>query len=415
MSFFNRIKCAISQSSWDKMLSDFLSTNDIDLADSNSSTSGYGSLKFTAVFACLRVLAETFASVPIAEYKKLENGDRLKTNDTGLLSVLRDSPNDEMDAFNFFQLGMYQANTGGNFVCERRVTKYGDLLELIPYDWQNLEIKRDEVSRKLIYQVNGKPETKKYRNEVFHVAGPSINGIVGLSPLEYAMQAIKLGLTYERFGIDFYKNGALPTAIFKHKKTLSDEAYSRLKKTLKRDYTGNGNHGGIVLAEDGLDFTAVQMKLVDAELLASKKFQIEDICRIYRVPMHLVQNLDKATNNNIEHQSLEFVTYTMLPWFKRWESAINNQLVTKEQRKEGYYFEFNLAGLLRGDQAAMATAFATGRQWGWLSVNDIRRLLNMNSIPGGDVYLQPMNMVEAGANIDNNIKDEILKTFQQRG
>jgi HK97 family phage portal protein len=413
MKFLDRIKCAVSQTAWNKMLSDFMSGSDIDTADAIGSISGYNSMKFTAVFACLRVLAETFCSVPVAEYKKLSNGDREKTDDTGVLHLFRDAPNSEMDVFNFLQLGMYQVNTGGNFVCERKTTRYGEILELIPYDWQKIQYKRDD-SKRLVYEIDGVSGEKKYRSQVFHVAGPSTNGIVGLSPLEYAGQAVRLGLTYENFGINFYRNGALPTGVFGHPKTLNDEAFERLKKTLKEKYTGPNNAGGIILTEDNLSFTPIQMKLVDAELLSSKKFQIEDICRIYRVPLHLVQNLDKATNNNIEHQSLEFAMYTMLPWYKRWESAINGQLLTPEIRKDGYYYEFNLAGLLRGDQASMAQAFATGRQWGWLSVNDIRRMLNMNAIPGGDIYLQPSNMIEAGTKPDNSILDEVLKIIEQR-
>jgi HK97 family phage portal protein len=149
--------------------------------------------------------------------------------------------------------------------------------------------------------------------------------------------------------------------------------------------------------EDGLKFKEVSIKPVDAQFLESKKFQVEEICRFCRVPLHLVQNLDKATNNNIEHQSLEFSMYTMLPHYKRAEEAVNTQLLTKEQREKGYYYEFNMNTLLRGDAKSMADAFAVGRQWGWLSVNDIRRLNNQNGIgPEGDIYLTPLNMIQAG-------------------
>lgn len=136
---------------------------------------------------------------------------------------------------------------------------------------------------------------------------------------------------------------------------------------------------------------------VDAQLLESKSFQAEDVCRIYRVPQHLIQLLGHSTNNNIEQQSLEFVMYTMLPIFKRWEENINMQLLTEQERRAGYYVEFNMAALLRGDAVSRATAYATGRQWGWLSVNDIRKLENLPAIPNGDIYMQPLNMGEAGS------------------
>jgi HK97 family phage portal protein len=179
------------------------------------------------------------------------------------------------------------------------------------------------------------------------------------------------------------------------------------------------NAGVPMLLEDGMKFNQLTMRLADAELLASKKFQTEEICRIFRVPPHLVQNLDRSTNNNIEHQSLEFAMYTMLPKFKRWEGCINSQLLTKAQRDAGYYFEYNMAALTRGDQKSMADAFAVGRQWGWLSVNDIRKLLNMNRIENGDIYLQPMNMIEAGKQAvedqGKKILDEITTLIESRG
>lgn len=418
LNLFSRLRAAVNQTSWDQMLRDFMSgsdstaTNDIDV-------SGDASLKFTAVFSCLRVLAETFASVPVAEYKKLANGDREKTDETGLYEVLHGMTNEEMSAYNFKEMGMYQINTGGNLVCQRVVSRLGKVIGLNPLDWNKVKIERNKTTGKIQYIYGIGTDQVYSRDQVFHVPGPSINGIVGMSPIEYASQAIRLGLTYEKFAVNFYKNGAFPAGIFKHPGYLKDEAFKRLKDDLKDNYRQLINAGVPILAEDGLDYTPLQMKLVDAELLASKKFQIEDICRVYRVPMHLVQNLDKATNNNIEHQSLEFVMYTMLPWFKRWEECINTQLLTAEQRKQGYYFEFNVSGLLRGDSKSMAEAFAIGRQWGWLSVNDIRRLMNMNRIDNGDIYLSPLNMIEAGkepaaADQAKQIANEVATIMQSR-
>jgi HK97 family phage portal protein len=148
------------------------------------------------------------------------------------------------------------------------------------------------------------------------------------------------------------------------------------------------------------------MKLTDAQFIETKQFSVEDICRLYRVPLHLVQNLLRATNNNIEHQSLEFIIYTMLPWFKRWEENFNLQLLDGFDRRRNRYFEFKIDALLRGDAKTRAEAYAQGRQWGWLSVNDIRRMENMNDIgPAGDIYLQPMNMIEAGKEQTQQQKD----------
>jgi HK97 family phage portal protein len=401
MNLFSRVKCALIRNSWDQMLREYLAGNDVTPTGDIDAT-GEAAYKFTAVFGCLRVLAETFASVPIHEYKKIDDDDRERTDETGLLDILHTAPNSEMSAYNFKEMGMYQINTGGNLVCVRLKTPtLGGLVGLQPLNWNFVTIERNEDTQKIqyVYKPQGQPQSENktyFRDEVFHVPGPSVNGINGMSPLEYASQAIKLGITYEKFGVQFFKNGANASGIFKHPGFLKDEAYKRLKENLTEHWTGLQNAGKPILAEDGLDFVPFQLKLADAELLASKKFQVEDICRVYRVPLHLVQNLDKATFSNIEQQSLEFVMYTMLPWFKRWEECINCQLLSRKQREDGYYFEFNMSALLRGDSKSMAEAFAQGRQWGWLSVNDIRRLLNLNKIPNGDIYLQPMNMYEAG-------------------
>jgi len=401
-------------------------TNDIKVTSDSA-------LRFSAVFGCLRVLAETFASASIFEYKKNKNNDdREKTNDTGWLDILKNSPNSDMSGFNFREMAMYQINTGGNFYAYKTPGQYGGVVGLNPLDWKNVEIARDPSTLKLTYKTGGTNPQIYTRDNLFHVPGPSVNGINGMSPIEYAAQAIRLGMQYEQFGIQFYKNGAIPSGVFQQPTFLKDEAWKRLKEDLRKNYQGLLNAGTPLLLEDGLQFKELTMKLADAQLLECKKFQIEDICRIYRVPLHLVQNLDRATNNNIEQQSLEFVMYTMLPHFKRWEECINHQLLTKKQRDAGYYFEFNVSSLLRGDSKSMADAFAVGRQWGWLSVNDIRRMLNMNNVTGGDIYLTPLNMqdvtkplpeptkpttlpVDQGAApVDPAIQNEIQKLIEAR-
>lgn len=397
-AFLTRLKCAFNASSWDQVIRDFLS-GDGPAPESYLDVQGAMALKYNAVFACLRVLGETLASVPIHEYTKQSNGDRTLTSVTGVEDIFRYAPNEEMDAFPFKEMGMFQVNLGGNFVCFKNMARSGKVLSLIPIEWTRVNIERNKDSGRIEYKIKMADGTEKVylRKDLFHVPGPSFNGISGMSPIEYAAQAIRLGLTYEKFSVNFFKNGALSTGLFKHPGVLKDEAYKRLKEDLTTSWQGLANAGKPIIAEDGMDFMPINMKMVDAELLASKRFQVEDICRIYRVPLHLVQNLERATFSNIEQQSLEFVTYTMLPWFKRWEDCINGQLLTPAQRQAGTYIEFNMAGLLRGDAKSMAEAFAVGRQWGWLSVNDIRRLMNLNSIgAAGDIYLQPMNMIEAG-------------------
>jgi HK97 family phage portal protein len=413
MNFIQRIRAAFDPS-FDEIIRAWKSGNEI----KTLTPLGYDTaMRFSAVFACFRVLAETFASVPIFEYKKISDSEREKTNGTGLYDILHVSPNDEMSAYNYREALMYQICAGGNAVSKRIYGGIaGGIAGLYPLQWQFVRIERNRETKKLEYIFeNGTEKEILTRDEIFHIPGPSMNGVIGMSVLEYAMSSIRLGLTYERFSQNYFDNAAMPSGIFTHPGFLKPEAYERLKKDLAERNSDLTHKGTPILAEDGLAFTPFQLKMVDAELLSSKKLQLEDICRFCRVPLHLVQNLDRSTNNNIEHQSLEFIMYTMLPHFKRAEECINSQLLTKNQRASGYYFEHNISTLLRGDSKSMADAFAVGRQWGWLSVNDIRRLLNMNSIgPAGDIYLTPLNMYEAGkeppaqkGTIDESIKKEI--------
>jgi HK97 family phage portal protein len=416
ISFLRKIQAAFSPR-FDDFIASYIKGDD--LPQNSTVLTEDVAMKYSAVFACFRVLAETFASVPIFEYKKIDDSDREKTNDTGLFDILHNVPNDEMSAYNLKESTIYQLCAGGNAVLKRLKNGADGIAGLYPIEWQRVQIKRDKETKKLKYIIDNKEDESLTRADVLHIPGPSLDGVIGMSILEYATAAIRLGTTYEKFGQKYFENGAFPSGIFKHPKWLKEEAYERLKKDIREKYQSMATKGEPILAEDGLEFTPFELKMVDAQLIECKKLQIEDICRFCRVPLHLVQSLDHATNNNIEHQSLEFVMYTMLPHFKRAEECINAQLLSRKQREDGYYFEFNINALLRGDSKSMAEAFAAGRQWGWLSVNDIRRLLNMNSIPNGDIYLQPMNMYEAGKELpqkpepDKSIVKEIENLIAQ--
>lgn len=377
-------------------------------------------MKYSAVSSCVRVRAETFASVPCLLYKKTDDGRETVTN-LPIADILHGSPNDEMSPYGFKETLMTNFDVSGNSVCERLVNSRGDLVGLYPYNHAIVRIERDQTTKKLIYKVgSGTSEKTLNRNQVLHVPNLSFDGICGMSPISYAAQSIALGLSYERYGVNFYNNAATPSGVFEHPNSLSKDAYDRLRLDLKANYAGLRNSGTPMILESGMKWNQVTINPIDAQLLESKYFQLEDIARIYRVPQHLIGLLEHATFTNIEHQSLEFVMYTMLPIFKRFEDAVNCQLLTMPQRKSGYYVEFKIDGLLRGDQKSRADAYAVGRQWGWLSVNDIRRLENMPAIPNGDRYLEPSNMTEAGsvpasASTAQALADDIYKMIQGGG
>ncbi|KOA21153.1 phage portal protein [Clostridium homopropionicum DSM 5847] len=387
-----------------KYSEDFLSGEEVP-ADNNLRIDTDTAMSFSAVFACNRVLSETLASCPIMLYEKDDKGNRHQVTDVVEYGLLHYAPNAEMTPVQFKEFGMTNINLGGNFIAQKVFNMHGELLELRPISWDRVRIDIDKSTGKLLYFIDGKTEPKT-RDEILHIPGLTLDGYIGITPLSYAALTIDIGLSQDKFERNFYHNRASTSGIFQYPNELGDEAFQRLKKDITKNYTGLSNAGVPMILEGGGQFKEITMKLTDAQFLESKRFRIEDVCRIFRIPLHLVQDLTRSTNNNIEHQSLEFIVYTMLPWFKRWEENLNLQLLSKESRRKNRYYEFNISGLLRGDIKSRYEAYAQGRQWGWLSVNDIRRLENMNPIENGDRYLEPLNMSEAG-------KQEQLKALRE--
>lgn len=423
MNVWQKAKLVFSNN-FDDIVQRFLNGDDVtNYPNGHGSMNTQTAMKYTAVFACNRVLGETTASVPVMLYRKKPDGDREAVNDLAVYDIFHNRPNEEMSPFNFKEACMMALNLGGNTVSERLLDRRGNLVGLYPYQWTQVAIDRFPDTKKLRYKISSANTTGGKiltRDQVFHVPGPSLDGVNGLSPISYAASAIRLGQSYEQFGVNFYKNGANSTGAFSFDGVLKDDAFQRLKKEVKENYQGLKNAGTPMILEQNGKFQPFIINPADAQLIENKRFQIEDIARIYRMPLHLIQELSRSTNNNIEQQSLEFVMYTMLPWFKRWEENINMQLLTRAERQAGYYVEFNLAGLLRGDAKSRADAYALGRQWGWLSVNDIRRLENLSPIANGDIYLEPLNMHEAGKPIDQGktqtkaMAEEIYKMIKEK-
>lgn len=401
MNVLDRLKLAtLPKNDLMKMLqkyaADFLSGEDT--ANSGfSAIDAETALAYSAVFACNRVLSETLASCPIFLYIKSADGNRRVMTESRLHDLLHSAPSEEMTPSDFKEFGMSSINLGGNMFAQKIRNHFGEIIELRPISWDRVRIIVNKTSGTYEYYLDGSSVEYFTRKDILHIPGITLNGYIGITPIEYAQGALRVGLYQEGFQQNFYRNGVVTSGIFEHPGALSNEAFERLKSDLSKNYAGMKNSGTPMILEEGMKFSPVTMKLSDAQFVESKRFQIEDIARMFRVPLHLIGDLTRSTNNNIEHQSLEFIIYTMLPHFKKWEENLNLQLLTPADRQAGKYFEFKIDALLRGDIASRYTAYATARQWGWLSVNDILRLENMNGIgPKGDIYLQPMNMVEAG-------------------
>ena len=353
-------------------------------------------LQLSAVYACVRILAETVASLPLRVYRRRPDGGKEPAPGHPLYHVLHDAGNPEMTAFELRETMMGHLVLRGNSYAEIERNGYtGDPAALWPLRPDRMTVKRP--AQRLVYEYELPDGTPKVfqASQILHVRGLSSNGIVGMSPIAVAREAIGLGLAAEEFGARFFGNGARPGVVLEHPGELSDAAYERLKGSWNEQHQGLTNAQRLAILEEGMKVSVIGVPPNDAQFLETRKFQVVEIARLFRVPPHMIGDLDRATFSNIEQQSIEFVTHTIRPWTERLEQRYDLSLLDEAERAE-YFVEHLLDGLLRGDITSRYQSYATGRQWGWLSVNDIRALENMNPVEGGEEYLVPMNMAPAG-------------------
>lgn len=257
--------------------------------------------------------------------------------------------------------------------------------------------------------------------DILHIPGLGFDGLVGYSPIAMAKNAIGLAIATEEFGAKFFANGAAPSGVLEHPGTIKDP--TKVREAWQSQFGGSSNSGKVAVLEEGMKYTPISISPEQAQFLETRKFQINEIARIFRVPPHMVGDLEKSSFSNIEQQSLEFVKYTLEPWLVRWEQSMMHSLLTPSEKQE-YFIKFNVDGLLRGDYASRMSGYATARQNGWMSANDIRELENLDRIPaeeGGDLYLINGNMTKlADAGIfastsgkEDNSDEEVLEMDEQ--
>ena len=359
-----------------------------------------GSLRNTAVFACVRVLAESVASLPLILYQRQERGKRRATEQR-LYNLLHDLPNSEMTTMELRETLMGHLALWGNAYSEIQRDGAGRVVGLWPLRPDRVDIRRGSDKR-LYYQVffgdelDPKAEAVTLMDyQVMHIRGIGYDGVKGLSPIGLAREAVGLALATEEFGARFFGNGAKPGGILEHPGALSDKAQERLRASWAGIHQGLSQAHRLAILEEGMKYHEIGIPPEDAQFLETRQFQVKEIARLFRVPPHMIGDLDKSSFSNIEHQGLEFVIHTLRPWLVRWEQAIYRDLLTPVERKT-FFAEHLVNALLRGDIETRFNAYAQGRQNGWLSANDIRELENLNPVDGGDIYLQPLNMVPAG-------------------
>ena len=359
-------------------------------------------MQMTAVYSCVRILSEAVASLPLHFYKYGENGSKVKAVDHPLYMLLHDEPNPEMTSFVFRETLMTHLLLWGNAYAQIIRNGKGEIIALYPLMPDRMKVDRDEHGR-LYYEyqlssddapTNKGATVKLTPDEVMHIPGLGFDGLVGYSPIAMAKNAIGLAIAAEEYGSKFYANGAAPSGVLEHPGTLKDP--SKVRDSWSQTFGGSANSHKVAVLEEGMKYTPISISPNEAQFLETRKFQIDEIARIFRVPPHMVGDLEKSSFSNIEQQSLEFVKYTLDPWVSRWEQNMARSLLTAEE-KQNYFIKFNVDGLLRGDYQSRMNGYATARQNGWMSANDIRELENLDRIPaelGGDLYLINGNMTK---------------------
>ena len=374
-------------------------------------------MQMTAVYACVRILSEAIAGLPLHLYRYKDDGGKEKALDHPLYLLLHDEPNPEMSAFVFRETLMTHLLLWGNAYAQIIRNGRGEVVALYPLMPNRMTVDRDENGQLYYcYQMaNSDAPTMPggtvvlNPSDVLHIPGLGFDGLVGYSPIAMAKNAIGLAIATEEFGAKFFANGAAPGGVLEHPGVLKDP--QKVRESWMSQFGGSSNSGKVAVLEEGLKFTPISIAPEQAQFLETRKFQINEIARIFRVPPHMVGDLEKSSFSNIEQQSLEFVKYTLDPWVVRWEQSLSRALFTPEEMPQ-YFFKFNVEGLLRGDYQSRMNGYATARQNGWMSANDIRELEDLDRIPaeeGGDLYLINGNMlplVDAGAFADINDPEE---------
>lgn len=389
-----------------------------------SSTSGKtvterSAMQMTAVYSCVRILAEAIAGLPLHLYKYNSNGGKEKAVDHPLYFLLHDEPNPEMSSFVFRETLMTHLLLWGNAYAQIIRNGKGEVIALYPLMPNRMSVDRDSDGKIYYTYTRVQEDAPTMEGNIFvlstedvlHIPGLGFDGLVGYSPIAMAKNAIGMSIACEEYGAKFFANGAAPSGVLEHPSTIKDP--SRVREAWQSQFGGSANSNKIAVLEEGMKYTPISISPEQAQFLETRKFQINEIARIFRVPPHMVGDLEKSSFSNIEQQSLEFVKYTLDPWVVRWEQSLSRALFTADEKKQ-YFCKFNLDGLLRGDYASRTSGYATARQNGWMSANDIRELENLDRIPtemGGDLYLINGNMLplsDAGAfaNTDETKEEE---------
>lgn len=342
-------------------------------------------MRFITVFSCVRVLAEGVGALPLHVYKRRPGGKgKDMATDHPLYELLHNVPNNEMTSQSWRESQVGQLASSGNCYNVISLSQRGQVSEIYPVPWYDCRPVRNKTTELLEYELNdrGKVETLP-AERILHVPGFGFDGIQGYSPIRMAAEAVGMGMAASDFTSRFYSNGMNIGSVLEYPSAMSDETYERLKAWIDETGPGLANAWKPLILEEGGKFARIPLTFVDAQFIETRKLNRDELCGLFRVPPHMISNLERSTNNNIEHQGIEFVVHTLMPYLTRIEAACNRRLFTPAEREVGYYVKFNVAGLLRGDYASRQAGLSTQRQNGIINADEWRELEDMNPIDDG--------------------------------
>ncbi len=368
------------------------------LASGSDSFSGMAvsesnALTSTAVYAAVRILSESVAQLPLKLHRRRSDGGKDLADGEREYYLLHDAPNPETASFTFRETGQSHLLTWGNFYAEIDMDGGGRTRGLWQRRPDRVEVTRRKADNEIVYKFrrDDGAEDVLDRSEVLHVPGLSFNGLVGFSPVRMAREAIGLGLALEAYGASLFGHGTVPGMVYKALAT-TPEGKERARLELERVHKGPQRAGKVMVLGVEEDIQSVGMPNDDAEFLATRQFQIQEVARIFNMPPHMLKELSRASFSNIEEQDREFVKITLLPWLKRWEAELNRKVLTQRQREAGFFFEFSVDGFLRASFKDRMEGHRTAIMSGWTTPNQVRRLENLDPDPNLDFYLVPGNM-----------------------
>ena len=362
------------------------------------------SLQISAVYACVRILSETIGTLPFHLYRVTPDGGREKAIDHPLYFLLAKEPNSEMTSTVFRQTMMLQALLWGNAYAQIIRNGRGEVLEIYPLQASRMKVDRDENCR-LYYEytrsdgdansLKGTASTVKLKpEEVLHIPSLGFDGIIGSSTIALAKNSIGLAIATEEYASKLFQNGARPSGVLEHPGVLKDS--EKLRKSWQETFGGSGNSNKVAVLEEGVHYQPISISPEEAQFLDSRKFSVQEIARVFRIPPHMLGDLERSTYNNVEEMSLEFVKYTLEPWIILWEQCFERSLLTRDEKMK-YFIKMNVDGLLRGDFRTRMEGYRVGINCGIYSVNEVRRLEDLDILPearGGEFHVTNGNVVK---------------------